>query len=343
MNKSEGDYLKNFNNKYYLFCKYIDDFNKAHKIKLYSGSLRSIIKYTSYKSPYKNVSINNNEDLLYLLNNALIKKYNSYLNDRNRKITFFMSPDKNGRKEKQIIYSNDLDILYLTSLDFIKYTKPLMITAKDNMFEKEKKIDFSVSMLKLIDPNYKEKLNEKRDTHNRTTPLDILRVMAYNAKKRQSLRNSCFEELLLSDIEMLLYAFEVISKDYEKKLSLMKLINEYLNINSFFTESQYYNRLIKLNNKLKNTYESKEDIEQSIYNSLKENNLIIKIEKNDIDKNKKNITEQFCLEDLLKREESYGEYLKSHNLLRYNDAGESLIDCEYDELERDDSYGKNSK
>ena len=349
--KFNREYLNNFNKKYYLF---ICDGDK--KIPIYHGSLRSILRFTTYRD-FKSVS--NSSDFNFKKNLVwnLDRTYNLVLSDFFfSNYSFKMGPNKNGSNCTDLIYSKDLDILYAEAADIRNYIDEFTIKRSEFDNPSEDKLVFAKLICELIDKDYKERLKEPRESHNGTTQLDVLRTSVAKSPNYYSLRKGkdFFTKFVLYDSEVLLTALEYICKDVNKKKTLLDEISKrkpgyILKSNDKISEYTVYKRRVShMWLKLNNDGETSREIWDSIYNTLVDKK-IINLEEHKYKKPvepvkikeepKKSYQEQKIDEYLKKiikeqeevelHEDSYTDYLNQEGIF-YNDAGEPLYDQEYD-------------
>lgn len=349
--KYERDYLKNFNKKYYLFLCADDKM-----IPVYHGSLRSILRFTSYRD-FNHISNSNENSFKRNLIWNLNKTYDVLLPDLFfSKYTFKMGPNKNGNNCVDLVYSKDLDVLYAEAADIRNYVDELRIKRYDFDNPSEEKLEFARLICELIDKNYKIRLREPRESHVGTTQLDVLRTVAAKSPNYYELKGSdnFFTKFATFDSEVLLTALEYICKDVNKKRVLLDEISKrkagyILRSNDRTSEYKVYKRRMShMYIKLNQDGETSREIWQSIYNTLVDKKIIdldeygvkkieqpiIKTEEvkksyqdKKIDEYLKGKLEEKEIAKL--KEDSYTDYLIQEGIF-YNDAGEPLFDQEYD-------------
>lgn len=351
--KSE-EYLDNFNKKYYLFGFFKID-GKTIKIPLYYGSLRSILKYTTYKSMEKMSSINNEKDFRNVLRYNLLKDKNVFFNIPFDETTFFMSSDKNCINKKQLKFSDSRDLLFCNSKDIYYAIRNMMIKEYELEAPPVEKLEFAKFICELIDPDYKEKLKNSREEHVRTTSLDVIRKKAGIAKSNGNLSNLTFEEIVLYDYDTFITAIEYICKDVDQKEKLINKVLCITNKKQILSDKEMDARSYKLTCKLKRNGESRKFLEGQIYNVISEMKFISPIkldDKRNINKSYKeyetedpelkrlelelnNSTDDETKESILRKyqQRSYELYLMQEDI-PLNDAGEPLYEQDYD-IEKD--------
>ncbi len=317
--KLNKEFINNFNKKYYLFGTFNID-GKEKSIPLYYGSLRSILKYTTYKT------IKSKDSLLKILNYNLKKEKNVTLNAE-QLISIFMSSNKNGKNKKEIKYCDSRDLLFCTSDDIYYNINEMMIKKEEFINPSEEKLAFAEFICNLIDEDYKRKLSEDRNSHIKTTPLDELRRIASRVISKNKLINISFSKLVLYDEDLLKTALYHICKDYDKKEVLINKVLELTDKNRILNERQLDNRSYVLSRKLKSNLESRKFIENEIYENLKKHNLVKTcfFEDENIDKKTKNEIHKNRIFD----NPDYANYIKGIESPNYDDDDEYTI---YDEL-----------
>lgn len=348
------EYLDNFGKKYYLFGFFNID-GKTIKIPLYHGSLRSILKYTTYKNIEEMSSIDNESDLRKVLKYNLLKNRNIYFNIPFDETTFFISSDKNCRNKMKLKYSNSRDLLFCNSEDIYYAINHMMIKKYEFEAPPIEKLEFAKFICELIDQDYKEKLKESREEHVKTTNLDVIRKLAGNAKINSNLSNITFEKLVLYDYNTFITAIEFICKDVNKKEKLINKVLLITNKKQILSNKEMDNRSYKLTCKLKKDCESRKYLEGQIYNVMSKMHFLSPIkpdDKKNINKSNEeyetedsklqkleselnNSTNDKLKESILKKyqQRSYELYLMQENI-PLNDAGEPLYDQDYD-IEKD--------
>ncbi len=351
--KSE-EYLDNFSKKYYLFGFFKID-GKTIKIPLYYGSLRSILKYTTYKNTEKMSSINNERDFKNVLRHNLLENKNVFFNIPFDETTFFISSDKNCRNKKELKFSDSRDLLFCNSEDIYYAIRNMMI--KEYEFEAPpiEKLEFAKFICELIDKDYKEKLKNSRENHVKTTSLDVIRKSAGIAKMNSNLSNVTFEKIVLYDYNTFITAIEYICKDIDQKEKLINKVLCITNKKQILSDKEMDDRSYKLTCKLKRNGESRKFLEGQIYNVISEMKFISPIKSNDKSKINKsykeyetedpelrrlelalnNSTNNEVKESILRKyqQRSYELYLMQEDI-PLNDAGEPLYDQDYD-VEKD--------
>lgn len=268
------EYLENFDKKYYLFGSF--NINGVKKdIPLYHGSLRSILKYTTYKDLEKHSSIGNIGDFRKILEHNLLRAKSELFsfNFEFNNIDFFMSSHKDGSNRKELKFSDSRDLLFCNSNDIYYFLKK-------NISENElENISFVEFLLKMIDENYKEKLSHNRDDHNRTTTLDVIRKTIGVALNEGRIKKEKFEDMILKDSKAFLELLEYICKDIDKKEILINKVLSITGKREILSDEEKSKRSYILTCKLKKTDESRKYIENQIYDSLEKEGLVIKEEK----------------------------------------------------------------
>ena len=271
--KRKQEYLENFGKKYYLFGEfYVDE--KVVTIPVYYGSLRSILKYTTYKDVEKNLGIYDEDVFKKVLKKNLLANKDAYFDFNLDKTSFFMAPNKEGKNKTNIRFCDSRDVLFCNSEDLYASVRDMVISSSELKKAPEEKINFAAFICKLIDENYKEKLHLPRESHDKTTNLDILRKMAGGVKNHFNLKNVSFEELVLFDSDILKTAFEMICKDFIKKEELINMIYTLTGKKQILSEDAMEKRSYFLTRKLKDDFESRKFIENKIFDALSKQGLI---------------------------------------------------------------------
>lgn len=262
------EYLENFGKKYYLFGKF-KFYGRVITLPLYHGSLRSILKYTTYKDVERNLGIINEDVFKIVLRKNLLENEDLYLDFMLSEASFFMASNKDARGKTNLRFCDSRDVLFCTSDDLFFV---IMKEIKPKMSPDERK-SFASFICKLIDEDYKEKLSLPRSSHNRTTSLDIVRQVAGRLSNFSNLSNLTFEQLILEH-DVLKTTLEIICKDFEKKEKLIKEIYKLTGKRQILSEQVMSERSYYLTRKLKKDLESRKYVEKSIFDVLFKNGLI---------------------------------------------------------------------
>ena len=268
--KEKRWYLENFNKKYYLFAEY-----NGSNIPLYYGSLRSILKYTTYEGK------SNSGYLTSIIDEETLKKIMSYNISKNEKVHidkdvlnkmhFFMSSTKTAKEKIPIKYSDKSDLLFCYEKDLYNAIKDAGLMIKKEEFENspKEKLEFAKFLCSLFDDKYEENKNKKVSETGRITKMEQLRILLYQTKKYNSnLKNDTFEKLVMLDSENVYFVLETINNDIFKK---EKLINELLRITKkrkILSDEKTYERSYWMTLKLNDDDESRKFLESKVADSL---------------------------------------------------------------------------
>lgn len=313
--KKNQEYLKNFSKKYYLFGSFNISGEKKD-IPLYHGSLRSILKYTTYKDLKQKTDIKNMEIFKKILEHNLFEHKRFLLNFNFSKVDFYMSSDKLGKNKCELKFSDSRDLLFCNSDDIYRFIKRNV--SKEILLD----ISFGEFLLSLIDENYKEKLNNNRDDHNNSTPLDMIRIIIGRSLANGFMKRASFEDMIINEHDAFLTIIEYICKDINKKEVLINKVLSITEKKQILSDEEMSERSYYLTCKLKKDNESRKYIENEIYNSLYKVGLVTDIK--EVVKEKKVEKENSVAYS--NYNEDLARYLASHEELTQKSAMPSEIE-----------------
>lgn len=253
--KENTEYMTNFGKKGSLVGIY-----NGKKYILYKGSLRSILKYSTFmykRSGGGTFRINSMFDFKKKLKENIDKREVSSVIDA---MDIYMGMDVNGNNIRELFFCNDRAVLYVTSKDIYNvFTKNIMIKGEEEYDNPpEEKMNFIEKVLLLYDENYKEHMNKSG------TPLDAIKYDVSYEIRMKNYRNHNFRlNTLCSDA-----AFDTIitsiCKDVSKKALLLQYMRDILGIRVPISDDELDNRTSNLKRKLEDAGEGRSAIEQSI-------------------------------------------------------------------------------